>query len=181
MRLPISADHLPGRLAAGAYILHAGLEKWGGSQEQAAGVHGMASGAFPFLSSIPPDRFLRGLSAAELATGAALLTPFMPAALAGTALTAFSGGLLAMYLRTPALRKPNSVWPSQSGIAVSKDVWLLGYRAGPARRRCDAATAGLTAGRSVGDPSGCTCRCQRRRTDPPAASEHGQRHDPAGW
>lgn len=30
-----------------------------------------------------------------------------------------------MYARTPALRKPGSIWPSQMGIAVSKDVWML--------------------------------------------------------
>ena len=59
-----------------------------------------------------------------------LLAPFVPAALAGAALTAFSGGLVTLYLRTPALRKPNSIWPSQAGIAVSKDVWMLGIGLG---------------------------------------------------
>jgi hypothetical protein len=37
-----------------------------------------------------------------------------------------SGSLLAMYGRTPARRKPGSIWPSQVGTAVSKDVWTLG-------------------------------------------------------
>jgi hypothetical protein len=31
-----------------------------------------------------------------------------------------------MYLRTPALHKPHSVWPTPAGIGISKDVWMLG-------------------------------------------------------
>jgi hypothetical protein len=30
-----------------------------------------------------------------------------------------------MYLRTPALHNPGSVWPSPAGIGISKDVWML--------------------------------------------------------
>ncbi|MGW5265173.1 hypothetical protein ACWEQG_29735 [Microbispora sp. NPDC004025] len=136
------AREVPGRVATGAYILHSGVEKWNGDEEQAAGLHGMAAAAFPFLKSVPPRRFLKLLSAAEIATGVALLTPVVPAAVAGAALTGFSGGLLALYLRTPALRKPNSIWPSQAGIGVSKDVWMLGVGLGlltdaASRRRGD--------------------------------------------
>ena len=57
---------------------------------------------------------------------AAVLTPIVPSRLAGAALTAFSGGLLGMYARTPELRQPGSIWPSQKGTAVSKDAWLFG-------------------------------------------------------
>ena len=35
-----------------------------------------------------------------------------------------------MYLRTPALHKPGSVWPTQAGTAVSQDVWMLGIGLG---------------------------------------------------
>jgi hypothetical protein len=90
----------------------------------------MAAGAFPFLKSIPPERFLKVLAAGEVLTGALLLAPFVPNALAGCALTGFSGSLLAMYARTPALRKPGSVWPTPAGIPVSKDVWMLGIGLG---------------------------------------------------
>jgi len=99
----------------------------------------MAAGAFPFLKSIPPERFLKALAAGEVLTGALLLAPFVPNGLAGAALTGFSGSLLTMYARTPALRKPGSVWPSPAGIALSKDVWMLGIGlgllAGAATRR----------------------------------------------
>jgi hypothetical protein len=116
---------VPTRAVTGAYILHAGLEKWDGTAEQAAGVRGMASSAFPFLEEIPAERFLRLVAAGELATGTLLVAPMIPSEVAGAALTAFSGMLLGMYARAPGLRKPGSIWPTQSGIGVSKDVWML--------------------------------------------------------
>jgi uncharacterized membrane protein YphA (DoxX/SURF4 family) len=121
--------NIPTRLATGAYILHAGWEKWT-DETRAAGVHAMAAGAFPFLRGIPPTTFLKGLAAAELGLGAALLTPVVPNRLAGAGLTGFAGGLLTMYLRTPALHKPGSIWPSATGTGVSKDVWMLGIGLG---------------------------------------------------
>jgi hypothetical protein len=126
MRSRLAARDVPPRLATRAFILHAGIGKWRGTPETAAGVHGMAAGAFPFLRDIPPEKFLRLLAAAEIATGTALLAPFVPNKLAGAVLTAFSGSLLTMYWRTPAMRKSGSIWPTPAGTAVSKDVWLLG-------------------------------------------------------
>jgi uncharacterized membrane protein YphA (DoxX/SURF4 family) len=122
--------NLPTRLATGAYIAHSGLEKFGGGPEQAAGVHAMAAAAFPFLKGIEANRFLRTLSIGEMATGALLLAPVAPPLVAGAALTGFSGALVAMYLRTPDLHQPGSIWPTPQGIAVSKDVWMLGIGVG---------------------------------------------------
>jgi uncharacterized membrane protein YphA (DoxX/SURF4 family) len=130
MLLRISLRDLPGRTTTGAFILHSGMDKWNGQPVQAEAVHGMAAGAFPFLKSIPAGRFLKILAASEMLTGALLLAPFVPNWVAGGALTGFSGSLLTMYARTPALRKPGSVWPTQAGIAVSKDVWMLGIGLG---------------------------------------------------
>jgi uncharacterized membrane protein YphA (DoxX/SURF4 family) len=130
MLLGFPPRDLPARVATGAFILHSGIEKWNGPAAQAEVVHAMAAGAFPFLTSIPPDRFLKILAASEIVTGALLLSPFVPNAVAGAALTGFSGSLLAMYARTPAMRKEGSLWPSQMGIAVSKDVWMLGIGLG---------------------------------------------------
>lgn len=130
MRLRLSARDVPTRLATGAYILHAGWGKWHGGDEQAAGVHRMASGAYPFLGKIQPASFLKALAAGEIATGSALLAPIVSNRLAGVSLTAFAGGLLTMYLRTPALHQPGSVWPTPAGTGVSKDVWMLGIGLG---------------------------------------------------
>ncbi|HUA94685.1 MAG TPA: hypothetical protein VMB82_04075 [Acidimicrobiales bacterium] len=121
---------LPTRVATGAFILHSGIDKWRGDEATAAAIHGMASGTYPFLKSIPPERFLRMLAAGEILTGTTLLAPFVPTALAGAALTAFSGALIGLYLRTPGMRKPGSIWPTQQGIAVSKDIWMVGIGLG---------------------------------------------------
>lgn len=126
MRLSIRPRTLPGRVVTGGYILHSGLEKWKDGNEQAEGVHAMASGAYPFLKSIPPRRFMRLLAATEITTGAALLIPFVPEAIAGAALTGFAGGLVGLYARTPGMRRPGSLWPTQAGLGLSKDVWMLG-------------------------------------------------------
>jgi uncharacterized membrane protein YphA (DoxX/SURF4 family) len=130
VHLPVKARDLPGRIATGAYILHSGLEKWHGDEIRAKAIHGAAANAFPVLQRIPPERFLRILAASEIAIGTALLVPVVPNAVAGAALTGFSGSLLAMYARTPSMRKPGSIWPSRTGIAVSKDVWMLGIGLG---------------------------------------------------
>src|SRR3712207_3620193 len=59
-----------------------------------------------------------------------LLTPFVPTFTAGAVLTAFSGGLLGLYLRTPGMRKPGSLAPTQEGLALAKDSWLVGIGIG---------------------------------------------------
>jgi uncharacterized membrane protein YphA (DoxX/SURF4 family) len=122
--------NLPTRIATGAYILHSGLSKWNGTEEQAKGLHALASGAYPALANVQPATFLKVLAGAEIGIGAALLTPFVGNRLAGAALTAFSGSLVGLYLRTPALHEPGSVWPTQAGIAISKDAWMLGIGVG---------------------------------------------------
>ena len=130
MALPFKIRDLPGRVSTGAFILHAGRQKWNADEARATAIHGMAAGAFPFLSSIPPARFIKMLAAGEMATGAVLLTPLVSTGLAGAALTAFAGSLVAMYARTPSMHEPGSIWPTAAGTAVSKDVWMLGIGLG---------------------------------------------------
>jgi len=120
-------SHIPLRLTAGAFILNAGLGKWRGNEQTAAGVHGMATGTYPVLASLEPRTFLRVLAGGEIALGAALLVPVVPAAVAGTGLVAFSAGLLGLYLRTPGMRI--GLRPTQQGTPIAKDVWLLGMGA----------------------------------------------------
>lgn len=119
-------SNLPLRLTTGAYILHSGYEKWGAGPEQAQGMHGMASGAFPPLATLPAPAFAKGLAVGEMAVGAMLLAPMVSPIRAGVGLTAFSGALLTMYSRTPGMRKPGSPWPTPEGIGLSKDVWMSG-------------------------------------------------------
>jgi uncharacterized membrane protein YphA (DoxX/SURF4 family) len=130
MRLSIKARHLPPRIAAGAFILNSGVGKWTADDETAAQLHGFATGTYPFLSKLKPRDFARLLAASEIALGAALLLPVVPAAVAGAGLTAFSGGLLGLYARTPGMRKDGTPFPTQQGIAIAKDVWMLGIGLG---------------------------------------------------
>lgn len=125
MVLRIKARQVPLRLGTGAFILNSGLSKLGKDESAAAQTHGFAVGAYPGLKQIDPKVFLRALTIGELTLGAALLLPIIPGWLAGAGLTAFSGGLLGLYLRTPGLRKERSLRPTDQGIPIAKDIWLL--------------------------------------------------------
>jgi hypothetical protein len=128
--IPAKARRLPARLAAGAFILNAGLGKWSADEQAAARLHGMAAGTYPLLAKVRPKDFARLLSAGEIALGSALLLPVVPAGVAGAGLAAFSAGLLGMYLRTPGMTRPDGVRPSQQGTPLAKDVWMLGIGLG---------------------------------------------------
>jgi hypothetical protein len=130
MSRSVRIRHVPARLAAGAFILNSGLSKWRPDNATAAALHGMASQTYPILKSIPPRRFVRLVSATEVALGVAVLVPLVPTGLAGAGLAAFSTGLLGLYLRTPGMREPGSLRPTQQGITIAKDVWLLGIGLG---------------------------------------------------
>jgi hypothetical protein len=130
MGLPIKIADVAPRLATGAYILHSGLDKAKADEAHAKGYHAMASGTYPFLAKIEPATFTKLLAGGEIVLGATLLAPVVSTALAGAALAAFSAGLLGLYAKTPGMRKEGSIWPSQQGIGVSKDVWMLGIGLG---------------------------------------------------
>jgi hypothetical protein len=126
MRFFARPHQLPGRLAAAAIILNSGFGKADADEQTAAGLHGMAAGTYPFLRDQDPVTFTRLLSTGEIALGVALALPFVPSLLAGAGLTAFAAGLLGLYLKTPGMREEGSLRPSQQGIGLSKDLWLLG-------------------------------------------------------
>jgi hypothetical protein len=123
--LRLKAWEVPLRLSAGTFILNSGLTKLRADEAAAEQTHGFAAGAYPALRGLAPGRFVGALSAAEIALGAALLVPVVPPAVVGAGLIGFSGGLLGLYLRTPGLRQKGSLRPTDQGIAIAKDVWLL--------------------------------------------------------
>lgn len=126
MRFLPRVHQMPGRVVTGAFILASGLDKAKADKDTAAMLHAMASGAYPFLKDLDPEDFTRKLSRAEIALGAALLLPVVPSFVAGAALAAFSGGLFGLYLRTPGMHEEGSLKPTEQGIALAKDVWMLG-------------------------------------------------------
>jgi hypothetical protein len=130
MALSVKARHLPPRIAAGAFILNSGVSKWSADDETAAQLHGFAVGTYPFLSKLKPRDFVRLLSITEITLGSALLIPIVPSAVVGAGLAAFSGGLLGLYTRTPGMRKPGTPLPTDQGIALAKDTWMMGIGLG---------------------------------------------------
>lgn len=130
MGISIKAGQLPPRVATGVFILNSGIQKLSAGEATAAHLHGFAAGTYPFLKKVKPENFLRALAVTEIALGAALLIPVVPAAIAGAGLTTFSGGLLGLYARTPGMRMDGSVLPTQEGTALAKDIWLVGVGLG---------------------------------------------------
>ncbi|HEY9523014.1 MAG TPA: hypothetical protein VIR33_07230 [Thermopolyspora sp.] len=130
MRFHTRAHQLPVRIITGAYILNSGLSKADADEETAAGLHGMASTAYPVLKDMDPMAFTGMLSKAEIALGLALLLPVVPTVVAGAALTGFAAGLVGLYLRVPGMRREGDLRPTEQGMPLSKDVWLLGIGIG---------------------------------------------------
>jgi hypothetical protein len=139
MGLRDKAWQIPLRLTTGLYILNSGLAKTEADDVTAKSLQGMAARTYPPLAKVDPKVFVQTLSGAEIGIGAAALLPFVPSRLVGAGLTAFGAGLLGLYLGTPGMRHEGSLRPTQEGMGLAKDVWLLGIglallaarRAGP--------------------------------------------------
>jgi uncharacterized membrane protein YphA (DoxX/SURF4 family) len=123
-------EYMPERVVTGVFMIHSGWGKLRADEERAAGVHGMATGTFPQFGKVSPKVFAKALGAGEMGLGALLLAPNVPTVVAGSALTAFSGGLIGLYWRTPGMRQPGSIWPTPQGTALAKDSWLVGIGVG---------------------------------------------------
>ena len=118
--------HVPVRLATGAIILDQGLSKLGADEDTAKWLHGQAVVAFPQFQDMDPKDFVQLLSTCEIALGTALLgIGLVPSSLAGIGLSAFGGSLTRLYLRAPGTRREGSIAPSQQGIGLVKDSWML--------------------------------------------------------
>src|SRR5699024_1622364 len=99
----MSLAQLPLRLTTGAFVLNSGIGKLSISDEEAEGLQQMAANGVPVLADMSPAAFRRVIAATEISVGAAQLIPKVPGWLAGSALSAFSAGLLNMYLNTPGM------------------------------------------------------------------------------
>ncbi|WP_427016019.1 hypothetical protein ACQCSX_14685 [Pseudarthrobacter sp. P1] len=114
------------RLVSGAFILNAGIGKLALDREHATGLQAAAAHVVPQLKDIDPERFGKLLAMGEIGLGAFVLAPFIPSRLAGLALSAFSGGLVATYLKGPGMTQPDGIRPTPAGTAMAKDIWLAG-------------------------------------------------------
>lgn len=125
----ISIGNAALRLVTGAFILNSGIGKLHLAPETASALQGMAANAIPAAASLEASQFGKYLSAAEIGVGTLILTPFVPSRLAGLALGAFSGGLVATYLKTPGMTEADGIRPSAAGVPLAKDFWMLGIAA----------------------------------------------------
>jgi hypothetical protein len=130
MGLRLKVHDWPSRLAVGAIVLDSGLSKRVADAQTAARPHLFASNAYPLMKRLDARTFTKLLSYAEVTLGAALLLPVLAASVAGTELTAFSAGLLGIYLRTPGMRQQGSLRPTDQGLALAQDAWMLGIGLG---------------------------------------------------
>lgn len=128
MSIAAKVRRAPGRVAAGLFVLNAGIGKLSADAESAKAVHAMASSSYPFLKVVPAVIFIKLLAVGEIAVGSLLLLPFVGARLSGLALAGFSGGMLGLYVRTPAMHDA-FLRPTQRGTPVAKDVWLAAIAA----------------------------------------------------
>ena len=118
--------HVPVRLATGAIILDQGLLKLKADDDTAKWLHDQAVHAFPQFAEMEPKEFVQLLSAGEIALGTALLgIGLVPSSLAGLALGVFGGSLTRLYLKAPGTRREGSIAPSQQGVGLAKDSWML--------------------------------------------------------
>ena len=118
--------HVPVRLATGAVILDQGLLKRNADEDTVKWLHGQAVHAFPQFADMEPKAFVQLLSTCEIALGIALLgIGFVPSSLAGLGLGIFGGSLTRLYLRSPGTRREGSIAPSQQGVGLAKDSWML--------------------------------------------------------
>ncbi|HWC40386.1 MAG TPA: hypothetical protein VHK02_00185 [Actinomycetota bacterium] len=118
--------HIPVRLATGAIILDQGLLKLGADEDTAKWLHGQASRVFPQFADMEPKDFMQLLSTCEIALGVALLgIGFVPSSVAGLGLGVFGGSLTRLYLKSPGTRREGTIAPSQQGVGLAKDSWML--------------------------------------------------------
>ncbi|MGH3629567.1 MAG: hypothetical protein ACRDRL_19285 [Sciscionella sp.] len=125
MTLRDKAWQVPLRLAAGAFVLNSGVSKWDADDAQAKQLQQFAAGVYPMMNEVDPRTFVTALSASEIAIATAVLLPTVSATIAGLGITAFSAGLVGLYWRTPGMHQDNSLRPTEQGISLVKDVWLL--------------------------------------------------------
>lgn len=113
------------RLTTGALVLDAGIKKLGADEGTYAYLQQMAASGVPAVAKLDPKTFGKLISYSETALGATLLTPFIPARLAGAGLTAFSANLMTMYFRNPDMHD-KAFRPTQDGQQLANNIVMLG-------------------------------------------------------
>jgi hypothetical protein len=115
----------PLRLTYGVFFLHTALAKRELDERGAKGLHRFASAAYPQLRRVSPATFVRGMTVAETAIAASLLVPVVPAPIGAAGLAVFGTALMGTYARVPGLRREGSLRPTEIGLSLAKDTWMV--------------------------------------------------------
>jgi hypothetical protein len=115
----------PLRLAYGAFFLHTALTKRSLDEKGEKGLHAFAASAYPQLKQVSPHTFVKGMTVAESAIAGALLVPMVPDTVGAVGLAAFGTGLMGTYARTPGMRQEGSIRPTEFGLSLAKDSWMI--------------------------------------------------------
>ena len=130
----------------GLFFAHVALSHRDLDEKGAKGLHRFACAGWPFLQRLPARWFKRGMVAAEAAVAVTLLAPFVPPVIGAAGLVGFGSGLLGVYARMPGMRRSErSVRPSDFGLSLAKDAWMV---AAGTTVLVDAAVATAAAGRA---------------------------------
>jgi hypothetical protein len=107
------------------FFLHTALAKRELDEKGAKMLHRFASSAYPQLEAVPPATFVRAVTVAESAIAVSLLVPAVPATIGAAGLTAFGAGLMGTYARAPGMRRAGSLRPTEFGLSLAKDTWMV--------------------------------------------------------
>jgi hypothetical protein len=115
----------PLRITFGLFFLHTALAKRELDERGKKDLHRFAKAAYPPLNKLTPAQFVAGMKVAETTVAGSLLVPVVPAPVGAAALTAFGAGLLGTYARVPGLRRDGSIRPTEFGLSIAKDSWMV--------------------------------------------------------
>jgi hypothetical protein len=115
----------PLRILFGLFFLHTATSKRELDEKGKKAMHRLAKTAYPFLGDLDPATFVRGMTVAESTLAASLLVPVVPATIGAAGLTAFGGGLVGTYWRVPGIRREGSARPTELGLGMAKDSWMV--------------------------------------------------------
>jgi hypothetical protein len=115
----------PQRIVFGAFFAHVALSHKDLDENGAKGLRRFAAAGYPFLEQFSPTLFAKGMVTAEFIVAGSLLVPVVPPVIGATALTAFGSGLMGVYARAPGMRRDGSLRPTDIGMSVAKDSWMV--------------------------------------------------------
>lgn len=113
------------RVIPGAFFLSSGISKLKMDEEASAGLQQFAGTGMPFVEEVPAHQFGPVVGASEAIIGGALLALPIPNRLAGAMLTPFAIGLCSLYFADPANRQEDGITPTEQGMSLAKDSWLV--------------------------------------------------------